>query len=69
MATRQKNAPRLESCAQQLSHLKPQITRSNITKLLSSDSTGYDIAEDASQWQTTLRAIYRHVVASDFKHS
>ena len=46
----------------------PQITRSNITKLLTNDSKTYDVAEDASQWQTTLRPIYRHVVASDFKH-
>lgn len=48
--------------------ITPQITRSNITKLLTSDATSYDIAEDAAQWQTTLRTIYRHVVASDFKH-
>lgn len=48
--------------------ITPQITRSNITKLLTNDSKTYDVAEDASQWQTTLRAIYRHVVASDFKH-
>lgn len=35
--------------------ITPQITRSNITKLLTSDATSYDIAEDAAQWQTTLR--------------
>lgn len=49
--------------------ITPQITQSNISKLLSSTTpNSYDIAEDASQWQTTLRAIHRHVVASDFKH-
>jgi hypothetical protein len=48
--------------------ITPQIARSNITKLLCNDSASYDIAEDASQWQTTLRSINRHAIASDFKH-
>ena len=49
--------------------ITPQITRSNITKLISSDSnSNYDIAEDAAQWQTMLRSINRHAIASDFKH-
>ena len=49
--------------------ITPLIKRSNITKLLTSDSaTPYDISEDASQWQMTLQTIHRHVVASDFKH-
>lgn len=49
--------------------ITPTITRSNITKVLNSDSnlTSYDIAEDASQWQTSLMNINRHAVAYDFK--
>ena len=49
--------------------ITPSIKRSNITKLLTSDAaSSYDISEDATQWQMTLLAIHRHVVASDFKH-
>jgi hypothetical protein len=49
--------------------ITPSIKRSNITKILTSDSaSSYDISEDATQWQTTLLTIHRHVVASDFKH-
>lgn len=49
--------------------ITPSIKRSNITKILNSNSSSsYDISEDATQWQMTLVNIHRHAVASDFKH-
>ena len=43
--------------------LSPKITGSNIAKILSlADSESYDIAEDASQWSTSIKEIYNHAI-------
>ena len=46
--------------------LSPKITGSNIAKILSlADSESYDIAEDASQWSTSIKEIYNHAIKYD----
>jgi hypothetical protein len=46
--------------------LSPAISGSNIAKILSiSDSKSYDIAEDASQWNTSIKEIYHHAIKYD----
>lgn len=53
--------------------ITPKISRSSITKLLTSTNTGgtdeeYNIAEDASKWQVFLDTTWQHIVNNDFKH-
>jgi hypothetical protein len=44
----------------------PAIAGSNIAKILSiADSESYDVAEDASQWHTSIKEIHRHAVHYD----
>jgi len=46
--------------------LSPKIAGSNIAKILSlADSESYDIAEDASQWSTSIKEIYNHAIKYD----
>ncbi len=47
--------------------ITPPITRGNITKLLGTSGTDYDIAEDATRWQSNLANIWSHIVQYDFK--
>ncbi len=42
--------------------ITPTITRGNITKLLGTSGTDYDISEDATRWQTSLANIWRHII-------
>jgi hypothetical protein len=43
--------------------LSPKIAGSNIAKILSlADSELYDIAEDTSQWSTSIKEIYNHAI-------
>jgi hypothetical protein len=43
--------------------LSPKIAGSKIAKILSlADSESYDIAEDASQWSTSIKEIYNHAM-------
>ena len=46
--------------------LSPKIAGSNIAKILSlADSESYDVAEDASQWSTSIKEIYNHAIKYD----
>ena len=36
--------------------------------MLTSDDKEYDISEDASQWQTGIKNMWKHIVVYDFKH-
>jgi hypothetical protein len=46
--------------------LSPKITGSNIAKIHSlTDSESYDIAEDASQWRSSIKEIHNHAIKYD----
>jgi hypothetical protein len=46
--------------------LSPKIAGSNSAKILSlADSESYNIAEDASQWSTSIKEIYNHTIKSN----
>jgi hypothetical protein len=46
--------------------MTPAIAGSNVVKILSTkDVDLYNIAEDATQWSTSVKAIHQHVVQYD----